>query len=88
MKKHVRTYLDENGYDEGDVIMCEMQPCGVSNSIHHISRRGMGGDKSKDVNENLVALCQKHHAMADANQIPEETLFETARRRINANLSD
>ena len=36
-------------------------------SVHHIKTRGSGGH---DVPENLITLCQKHHNMAQAYQIP------------------
>ncbi len=49
------------GYDESDFIPCEIQPCGVGVDIHHIEARGMGGSKTKDVPENLMAMCRKHH---------------------------
>lgn len=42
-------------------------PCEVcqaaANDIHHIQARGMGGSKTADRIENLMALCRKHHEM-------------------------
>lgn len=60
MKKHVKIYLDYFGYDTSDFIPCEM--CGAKSvDIHHIEPRGMGGSKTKDVIENLQALCRPCH---------------------------
>lgn len=45
-----------------DFIPCEI--CGKrAVDIHHIDARGMGGSKNKDVIENLMALCRRHHDM-------------------------
>ena len=52
------------GYDETDWIPCEV--CGAKAvDIHHIEARGMGGSKTKDVIENLMALCRSCHYAAD-----------------------
>lgn len=60
MKKHTRLYLDEMNYDETDFIPCEV--CGVkATDIHHIDARGMGGSKTSDYIENLMALCRNCH---------------------------
>jgi predicted restriction endonuclease len=60
MKKHVKIYLDYFGYDISDTILCEV--CGAKAvDLHHIERRGMGGSKSADRIENIMALCRKHH---------------------------
>jgi len=89
MKKHTKIYLKENGYTTADIIMCEIPGCGqVAVDIHHIDARGMGGDKSKDVNENLIALCRKNHDEAETSKISKEYLFMLAKRRIDANTGD
>jgi 5-methylcytosine-specific restriction endonuclease McrA len=60
MKKHTKIYFDYFGYDQNSWIPCEM--CGqTANDIHHIEARGMGGSKTKDIIENLQALCRKCH---------------------------
>jgi len=60
MKKHTKLYLDHFGYGEYDFIPCEL--CGSrAVDIHHIDCRGMGGGKTKDKIENLMALCRACH---------------------------
>lgn len=72
MKKHVKVYLDYFGYDTTDFIPCEL--CGQKAvDINHIFARGMGGSKSKDVIENLVACCRKCHIQkGDKKQFRQE----------------
>jgi len=62
MKGHTKIYMDAYGYDESDSILCEIIFC-YNNAvdIHHIDARGMGGSKTKDIPENLMALCRVHH---------------------------
>ena len=64
MKKHTQIYLKAMGYDTTDFICCEVCQA-PANSVHHIVPRGMGGSKSRDVIENLMALCGKCHHEAD-----------------------
>lgn len=60
MKKHVKKYLDYFGYDETSWIACEL--CGkTAVDIHHIEARSMGGSKTKDNIENLMAVCRDCH---------------------------
>lgn len=60
MKPYTRIYMRFFGYDESDFIACEV--CGAKAvDIHHIDSRKMGGTKSKDVIENLMALCRSCH---------------------------
>lgn len=60
MQKHTRVYLRFFNYDTSDFIPCEI--CGgPAHDIHNIKARGMGGSKSLDVIENLMALCRVHH---------------------------
>ena len=48
--------------EPGDWIGCEV--CDTTAvDIHHIEPRGMGGSKSKDDPENLMALCRECHTM-------------------------
>lgn len=60
--------MDYFGYDTSDFIPCEM--CGQKAvDIHHIEARAMGGSKTKDNIENLMALCRKCHIdLADKKQ--------------------
>jgi len=59
MKKHVKTYMDFFSLGPEDFIPCEA--CGAKAvDIHHVNGRGKG----KDVIENLMALCRKHHQRA------------------------
>jgi len=76
MKKHTKLYLQEMGYDETDWIPCEV--CGAKAvDIHHIEARGMGGSKTKDVIENLMALCRSCHYAADfGTTLPKDYLRE------------
>jgi 5-methylcytosine-specific restriction endonuclease McrA len=68
MKPWTKIYLDYFGYDTTDFIPCEV--CGSQAiDIHHIHPRGMGGTKTKDTIENLMALCRNHHIeMGDKKQ--------------------
>lgn len=60
MKKYTRTYLNYFGYDETDFIPCEV--CNKQAvDIHHIQAKGMGGSKTKDNIENIMALCRECH---------------------------
>ena len=60
MKKHTKIYLKYYGYDETDFIACEVCGCKAVD-IHHLESRGIGGSKTKDYIENLVALCRTCH---------------------------
>ena len=63
MQKHIKVYMDYFDYKVQSEIMCEA--CGSpANDIHHIHGRG----KDKDVIENLIALCRKHHDMAHSSK--------------------
>jgi hypothetical protein len=54
-------FLKFYGYTKADTIPCAvcLKP---ANDIHHIQRRGMGGDKSLDRIDNLIPLCSEHHS--------------------------
>lgn len=60
MKKHTKVYMDYFNYTVGDYIACEICKCPAVD-IHHIDARGMGGSISKDIIENLMALCRDCH---------------------------
>lgn len=52
--------MDYFGLDVSDFIPCEI--CGgVAVDIHHIDSRKMGGQKGKDVIENLMSVCRTCH---------------------------
>jgi hypothetical protein len=52
--------MNHFGYTLADFIPCEI--CGgQAVDIHHIEPKGMGGSKTKDYIENLIAVCRKHH---------------------------
>ena len=60
MKKHTKIYLKYFGYDKTDFIACEV--CGTKAvDIHHLDSKGMGGSKTKDYIENLIAVCRDCH---------------------------
>ena len=60
MKNHTKIYFEYFGYDKNSFIECEV--CGAKAvDLHHIERRGMGGSKSADRIENIMALCRKDH---------------------------
>jgi hypothetical protein len=60
MKKHTKIYLNYFGYGGEDFMPCEV--CGSrAVDIHHIHRRGMGGNTDADKIENLMAVCRNCH---------------------------
>lgn len=73
MKKHTKIYLEYFGYGEQDFIPCEN--CGKhATDIHHIIPKGIGGSKTKDYIENLMALCRKCHELAHSGYFNKEDL--------------
>lgn len=60
LKKHTKIYLEYFDYAGDEFIPCEV--CGArAVDIHHIDCRGMGGSKTKDEIENLMAVCRSCH---------------------------
>ena len=60
MVKYKKIYIDYFGYDVSDFIGCEL--CNKpAIDIHHIDSKGMGGSKTKDYIENLIAVCRECH---------------------------
>ncbi len=64
MRNHTKIYYNHFGLVEQDIPLDEFEY--VVNdrqvravSVHHISKRGMGGSKEKDFIENLMALNMK-----------------------------
>lgn len=82
MRNHTKVYLRAFGFTTADFIPCEV--CGLKAvDIHHIHPRGMGGSKSKDVPENLMALCRHCHNRAELIDLPvltKEELIEIHQR--------
>lgn len=73
MKNHTKIYLNAFGYSTADFIPCEIC-ANKAVDIHHIEARGMGGDPtgSKDVIENLIALCREcHNAYGDVPDLKD-----------------
>lgn len=66
--------MDFFDYNISDWIACE---CGCGQKaidIHHLDSRGMGGSRSKDVIENLVAVSRKCHEKAESDKEFNEQL--------------
>lgn len=68
MKKHTKIYMAYFDYGIEDFIPCEI--CSRrAVDIHHIEARGMGGSKSADHIENLMAVCREcHTSYGDINE--------------------
>lgn len=72
MKKHTKIYLEYFKFCESDYIPCEICKRQAVD-IHHINARGMGGSKSADKIENLMAVCRQCHIeFGDKKQYKEE----------------
>jgi hypothetical protein len=71
MLKHTKIYFKYFGYGIDSFIPCEI--CGTKAvDIHHINGRG----KNKDVIQNLMALCRKHHTYAHEGKIDKTVFIE------------
>ena len=69
-------------FSKADWIPCEN--CGkTAVDINHIEARGMGGSKTKDAPENLIALCRKCHLDFEAKKIPKFLLQEIHNYKLN-----
>jgi 5-methylcytosine-specific restriction endonuclease McrA len=68
LRKHTKIYFNHFGFGIDSYVPCEL--CGSKAvDIHHIDARGMGGSKSKDVIENLMAVCRPcHEKFGDKSQ--------------------
>lgn len=60
MQKHTKIYFDYFGYGEDDFVPSEISG-DKAVDINHIDNRGMGGSKTKDYIENLIALTREEH---------------------------
>ena len=82
MIKHKQIFCDFFGYTEADFIPCE---CGCSSGsvdIHHISKRGMGGSRFKDLIWNLAGVTRECHNKADNDVIFNERIRENHERKV------
>ena len=75
MQKHTRIYFQHFDIGEQDLVTCECcitqgRADGQGFDVHHIHGRG----KVKDVIENLMCLCRKHHEMAHASKLKPDEL--------------
>ena len=68
MKKYISLYYERMGLVLGDHIFCEVCLKKASD-IHHIIPKGVGGDKRKDVFDNLIALCRGCHTKAHSGDL-------------------
>ena len=83
MKNHTKVYLKGMGYDTTDFVPCEVCQA-QANAVHHIRPRGMGGSKTRDNIENLMALCQSCHHEADfGTKLSEEYLSEVHKHHLS-----
>ena len=77
MKKHIKVYFKGMNIHHSDWVACEWQGSGCQNTavdVNHVSPRGMGGSKTKDYIENLVAMCRHCHLEFEAKRIDKEEL--------------
>ena len=75
-------------YVRDDVIICEHCKNKRANDIHHIDNKGMGGSKTKDYIENLIALCRKCHEMAHNGELSESDLIYLHRHNLKQNIAN
>jgi len=80
--KHTRVYMEFFGYDIPEDVVSEVsgEP---ATDIHHIDARGMGGSKTKDVIENLVALTRDEHERAERDYEYNEYVKQIHLNKIN-----
>ena len=82
MSKHKKLYLNYFGYREGDFIGCSV--CSkTAVDIHHIDCRGMGGSKTKDTIENLIAVCRECHILYGDKTKYKDFLFNLQKQKID-----
>jgi predicted restriction endonuclease len=75
MQKYIKIYLKHFDLGEQDILTCECclkegRVDGSGFDIHHIAGRG----KDKDVIENLMCLCRKHHEKANSKELTKDEL--------------
>ena len=84
MKKHTQIYMKYFGYHLSDWLPCEICGCQAVD-LHHIEARGMGGTKTKDTIENLMALCRGHHVQFGDKKQHKEMLIEVHNKFMQEN---
>lgn len=67
MEKHTRVYTKFFGLGEQDWQRSEISGQHASGGIHHIERRGQGGE---DIIMNLIAVTQEEHERAENKRKP------------------
>ena len=74
--------MNHFGYDISDFIPCEI--CGGrAVDINHIDARGMGGSKTKDTIENLMAVCRPCHITMGDKKHYKDKLKEIHERHLS-----
>ena len=80
MKRHVKLYIDSVGVSPW--YPCEV--CGATAvDIHHIHRRGMGGNTDADKIENLMAVCRLCHIEYGDKKHYIEFLIEEHKKKLD-----
>ena len=82
MKNHTKVYLKEMGFGTTDWIPCEVCRA-TAVDIHHIESRGMGGSKTADTIDNLMALCRECHVEFGDKKHYKELLVATHAMRMS-----
>ena len=82
MKNHTKVYLKEMGFSTTDWIPCEVCRA-TAVDIHHIESRGMGGSKTADTIDNLMALCRECHVEFGDKKHYKELLVATHAMRMS-----
>ena len=85
MQKHTKIYLKHFNYCETDVIMCEIPECqNKAVDINHIDCKGMGGSKTKDYIENIMAMCRECHVKFGDKKQYKQYLTDIHNQKLNA----
>lgn len=84
MQKHTRIYLRHFNYTAGDNYIPSEISKGNSGAIHHIHRRGKGGNKAMDRIENLMALTDYEHETYGDKKCFKAMLYRIHKARLEA----
>lgn len=82
MKKYKKIFFDFWGYGEQDFILCMGCEKAEAVDIHHLSPRGSGGSKHKDIPSNLAPVCRSCHWKAETNKEYNELIQNKLHERI------
>lgn len=83
MRPYTLKYLRHFGYDISSFIPCEV--CGKKAvDIHHIENKKIGGSKTKDTIENLMALCRECHLKYGDKKQHKEFLITAHNKKLAA----